>query len=321
MAFEKVTDGSGWNGDVLRKGGGFLQSWEWGEFQRALGREVVRLRDGGTMVQAVRMPLPFGKSYWYVPRGPVGGGIGAPLAGGIFTRFEPSSVPEKAKKVPSVQPSQTVILDLAGSEEELLSAMHEKTRYNIRLAERKGVRVMPGPGSEDGFITFRELVKETSERAGIRSHDEDHYRRMLDALSGDMASEGEASSKLMFAEHDGKVLAAILLIRFGGTVTYLHGASSRDRKELMSPYLLHWEAIRQAKTWGAKAYDFWGVAPMEERDGKLRMKDSGHPWAGITRFKKGFGGDYVEYPGTFDLPGNRFWYTLYSVARRLRGRS
>ena len=321
MTFTEAKEGEGWNEDVLRKGGGFLQAWEWGEFQRSLGREVVRMRnDEGAMLQAVRMSLPMGKSYWYVPKGPLEGSSEGAFDDGIFVRFEPSSVPERGVKVAPVQPSETMILDLDRPEDELLAGMHEKTRYNIRLAEKKGVRIMPGSGSRDGFETFWNLVKETSERAGIKSHDPEHYRKMLEVLSGKTEETSDkAVAKLMFAEHDGKVLAGILLIRFGDTVTYLHGASSRDRRELMAPHLLHWEAIKEAKSWGVKRYDFWGVAPMESRDGKLKMKDPKHPWSGITRFKKGFGGEYIEYPGAFDLPRSLFWYKLYSVVRKIRG--
>lgn len=317
-----VTDNEGWNGEVLRKRGSFLQSWEWGVFQQAVGRHVERFRDpaDGSMMTAIKMPLPTGRSYWYVPRGPLGGDAVQAFDSGIFVRIEPANAPAEGTRVASVQPSQTMILDLDRSEDEILAGMHEKTRYNIRLAEKKGVRIMPGSSGHDGFETFWNLVKETSERAGIKSHDAEYYRKMLEALSGKMGETSDkAVAKLMFAEHDGKVLAAILLIRFGDTVTYLHGASSRDRRELMAPYLLHWHAIREAKSWGVKRYDFWGVAPMESRDGKLKLKDPKHAWAGITRFKKGFGGAYVEYPGTFDLPGSLFWYKLYSVVRRFRG--
>lgn len=322
MAFEKVTDSEGWNKEVLRKKGSFLQSWEWGSFQQSIGRTTERYRDSsdGSMVQAIRMALPLGQSYWYAPRGPLGGNPLQAFDSGIFVRIEPVTAPEGGKPVASVQPSQTMILDLARDEDEILSGMHEKTRYNIRLAERKGVQVMPASPAEDGFETFWHLVEETSERAGIRSHEEDYYRKMLGALSGDISTTSEkAVAKLYFAEHDGKVLAAILLIRFGDTVTYLHGASSRDKRELMAPHLLHWHAIKEAKAWGAKYYDFWGVAPMEMRDGKLKMKDPKHSWSGITRFKKGFGGKYIEYPGTFDLPRSTFWYKVYSAARKVRG--
>lgn len=319
MSFEKVSDNADWNTEILKMKGSFLQSWEWGEFQRLIGREVVRMKSDETLAQGIRMTLPLGKSYWYVPRGPIGGEIGDSFNDEIFTRVEPSSKPEKGVKVASMQPAQTMILNLEKDEEEILAGMHEKTRYNIRLAERKGVQIMPASSAGDGFDVFWNLVEETSERAGIKSHDKDYYRKMLISLSGDITTTTDkAVAKLFFAEHDGKALAAILLIRFGDTVTYLHGASSRDRRELMAPHMLHWHAIGEAKKWGAKHYDFWGVAPMEIRNEKLKMKNLKHSWAGITRFKKGFSGEYVEYPGTFDLPKNKFWYKVYSTFRKIR---
>jgi lipid II:glycine glycyltransferase (peptidoglycan interpeptide bridge formation enzyme) len=101
------------------------------------------------------------------------------------------------------------------------------------------------------------------------------------------------------------------MIYFGDTATYLHGASSRERRELMAPHLLHWTAMMDAKSWGFRTYDFWGVAPEGVE---------GHSWAGITRFKRGFGGKYVAYPGTYDVPVDRFWYGLYAATQKLRGR-
>jgi lipid II:glycine glycyltransferase (peptidoglycan interpeptide bridge formation enzyme) len=247
----------------------------------------------------------------------------------MFLRFEPLSMDPSAQlrsargdeervsgmtryvKTANVQPSQTLILDLKKEPEKLLAAMHEKTRYNIRLAEKKGVRVYAASGKEDSFEIFWDLLQETTERDAFRSHDKTYYRTMLETLAGDPAANGKTRpvAKLAFAEHDGRVLAANLMIYFGKTVTYLHGASSRVQREVMAPYLLHWQLIREARSWGYDAYDFWGVAPENEPD---------HPWAGITRFKRGFGGTYVEYPGAFDLPISRFWYTLYTLARRLR---
>jgi len=314
MSFEEEKNPEGWNEEVLRLGGGFLHSWEWGDFQEKNGREVLRLREvSGALLQAIRMPLPLGKSYWYCPRGPVfekeGEEVIDAISGneslrdGLFFRFDPIKkiTSDEIKKVSAVQPGQTSILDLSRSPDEIMADMHEKTRYNIRLAERKGVKVFPAPKSNDGFETFWQLLKETTERGRFKGHGKEYYRNMLDVMN----------ARILFAEHDGKVLAAILLISFGGRVTYLHGASNRERRELMAPYLLHWQAILDAKEQGYKEYDFWGVAPEGAKD---------HPWAGITRFKKGFGGKYVEYPGTYDLPLNKFWYGLYSTVQKLRRR-
>lgn len=339
---EKITLREGWNEGVLAAGGNFLQSWEWGEFQKAAGFDVLRLGESSTASfgQFIRRPLPFGHFYWYCPRGPLGDldaffghidtsmyrSVGPEFGGAMFVRLEPpvAKVYPVAKamgdkpggesigvSVTPVQPAQTLILDLKKEPEELLAAMHEKTRYNIRLAEKKGVRVYAASGREDSFEIFWDLLQETTTRDAFHAHDKSYYRTMLDTLSGDPESDGKNRpvARLAFAEHDGKVLAANLMIYFGGTATYLHGASSRVQREVMAPYLLHWHLIRESRSWGCYAYDFWGVAPENRPE---------HPWAGITRFKRGFGGTYVEYPGAFDLPLKRFWYTLYSLARRAR---
>ena len=298
-----VTDPNGWNEEVLRRGGGFLQSWEWGTFQEKAGHRVVRLRSDGATGQFIEHRLPLGRSYWYAPRGPLGSAAAFTSAkafsGATFLRVEPGDAPADSIRVASVQPSQTLVLDLTKDEEELLAGMHEKTRYNIRLAERKGVKVYEA--SPKDFDVFWSVMQETATRDAFRQHGKEHYRLMLEAFP---------FAKLMFAEHDGRVLAANLMVHFGDTATYLHGASSNARREVMAPHLLHWECIRRAKAAGIARYDFWGVAPA----------DAGpdHSWAGITRFKRGFGGTYVEYPGTFDIPLDGFWYGVYRALRRLR---
>ncbi|HJV32605.1 MAG TPA: peptidoglycan bridge formation glycyltransferase FemA/FemB family protein [Patescibacteria group bacterium] len=316
---ERVVESGGWNVDVLRLGGGFLQSWQWGEFQRALGREVLRFREDGAMAQMIRMRLPFGKSYWYCPRGPLGAlpslAADADVKKATFLRVEPSTTPgAEAVKVRDVQPGQTLIVDLAPEREAIMAAMHEKWRYNIRLADRKGVRVYVAGERDPGALeVFWGLLEETTERDKFRAHDKEYYRSMLEALAGDPAKDGATRpvARLVFAEHDGRVLAANLMVYFGGTATYLHGASSRARRELMAPQLLHWTAMLDAKAWGYRAYDFWGVAPEGTEN---------HPWAGVSRFKRGFGGTYVAYPGTYDVPIDRTWYRLYALAQKMRGR-
>lgn len=322
---ETITDPNGWNEEILRRGGDFLQSWEWGAFQEKTGQKVLRVKDAetGGMAQLARRALPFGKSYWYCPRGPLGRMAGlekaSEIAGSMFLRVEPPKTDPstalgmtRGVKVADVQPGQTLIVDLSQDQEALLAAMHEKWRYNIRLAERKGVRVyMAGADDASALEVFWGLLNETTERDRFRAHDKEYYRLMLETLSGDPVADGKTRpvARLAFAEHDGKALAVNLMLYFGGTATYLHGASSRERREVMAPQLLHWKAMTDAKSRGFSAYDFWGVAP----EGAEK-----HPWAGITRFKRGFGGRYVSYPGTYDLPIDRFWYTLYRLARRVR---
>lgn len=323
---ERVTVQGDWNQEVLRLGGGFLQSWEWGTFQEKAGAEIARWRGAApegagnraALALLVKRALPFGRSYWYCPRGPLGADAveklvaSDALRGATFLRCEPSEALPAARKVRDVQPCQTLVVDLRQDSEALLAAMHEKWRYNIRLAERKGVKVfLAGAHDPSALEIFWQLMSETTERDQFRAHEKEYYQQMLETLAGDPATDGKTRpvARLVFAEHDGKVLAANLMLYFGGTATYLHGASSRERREVMAPQALHWQAMQDAKSWGYADYDFWGVAP---------EGIEGHPWAGITRFKRGFGGRYVSYPGTFDLPLDHFWYTVYAFVRRLR---
>jgi len=213
----------------------------------------------------------------------------------------------KSKK--EIQPSQTVILDLTKTEEELLAEMKSKTRYNINLAERKDIKITQQTTHNSQLTTFLELLKETAEREGFRLHPKEYYEKLFAAHSPNF------SVKLFLAEYNGKTIAAHLLVFFGnparttdviqsgGQAVYLHGASSREHKDAMAPYLLHWEAIKEAKRRGYLTYDFWGISEKK--------------WPGLTRFKKGFGGAEKEYPGAFDLVFAQFWYWVYNIVRKI----
>lgn len=332
-----------WDAFTLAHGGNFLQSWGWARFQEALGRETYRATlekpGGGRAAQyvAIVLPLLFGRKYAYVPRGPIvdvadpAGDAGrihletciamlrekAVAAGAVFTRVEwpyrEGASPVSAEDLDrwgfeaarSRQPAHTSILDLRKSEEELLAGMHHKTRYNIRVAERHGVTVRDAAPEEIG--AFWRMLAETAARDNFSAHEERYYRVMTETLRPGI---GGLAVRLVLAEREGKAIAGALLAEYGGTVTYLHGASVAAERRVMAPYLLHWTIIRDAKRAGSVAYDFWGVAPDDGPE---------HPWAGITRFKVGFGGERASYLGAWELPGNPFWYTLYRYAKRLRG--
>lgn len=295
----------------------FLQSWFWGETTISGKEEVERFgaEDRGELVAVatvIKKPLfgPF--SYWYIPRGPQGDRQGVefilqelkkkkPKA--VFLRFEPEDyvhdkeVIKNLVKTVDWQPAKTLMLDLGGSEEELLGAMHQKTRYNIRLAEKKGVTVREGKNSEADFREFWRLMSLTGERDGFRLHSFSHYQRLLEA---------NKNIKLFFASYQGKNIATGLFCFFSGRVTYLHGASDSEARNLMAPYLLQWELIKQAKKEGFRYYDFYGIS--EEK------------WPGVTRFKLGFGGFTKDYPGTHDFVFRPAVYHFYEFLRQARRR-
>ena len=306
---------------------GFLQSWQWGKFQEKLGRSIYRLvlqDDDGEILavtQLIRMPLPLGKCYFYIPRGPIESSKSkvkssklteylfseikslAKKEGAIFVRLDPAwqneSVGAKALKdaipVGLVQPKQTLILDIAKSEEDLLSQMKSKCRYNIKVAQKHCVEIDEGEKYLDDFIN---LTKKTAQRDEFISHGENYYRQMLAALAPD------GTMKLIVAKDGDKVIVANLVIFFGDWCVYLHGASDYDYRDQMAPYLLQWETIQLAKGYGKKYYDFWGV---DEKK-----------WPGVTRFKTGFAPEraFTQYVGAYDLPVSKWWYKIYKVLKR-----
>ena len=207
----------------------------------------------------------------------------------------------------AIQPQQTLILDLAQSDQQLLAGMKPKHRYNIKVAEKNGVTTeFLTQNLSNEFPRFWDLLSNTADRHTFRTHSESHYRSIIENL------EPKENVALCFARHNGKDVAAFMIIIEGPVGTYLHGGSNYDDRNLMAPYLLHWHVMQELKKRGATTYDFWGV---HVKDGEAIQ---GHPSSGTTRFKLGFGGTIVEYPPTFDIILNPFCYTLYSLVQRSR---
>ncbi|NCD06914.1 MAG: peptidoglycan bridge formation glycyltransferase FemA/FemB family protein [Spirochaetia bacterium] len=215
-----------------------------------------------------------------------------------FLRIEPmfnyNSSRYRIIKSRQIQTQKTLLLDLSLSEEELLKQMHQKTRYNIRLAKKKEVEIKEG--TIDNINSFYELLRNTKDRNSFGIHPRDHYEKLLSDSSGKI--------KLYLAYYNKKIIAGGLFSFFGDQATYLHGASSNEYRNIMAPYLIQWEAIKEGKRNSCKYYDFWGI--------------SDSLWPGVTRFKKGFGGFVYNYPGTFDIIVNKNRYFLYSFLRKIR---
>ncbi|MBU4315105.1 aminoacyltransferase, partial [Patescibacteria group bacterium] len=210
--------------------GSFLSSWEWGEFQRSIGRVVERVyvddSQGVTLAQAIKMPLPLGKHYWYTPKGPIGSAnidhrievLRKELGNGMFLRMEP--VEETGLlHVPDVQPSATTALDLTAGQEAVFENLKPKTRYNIRLAERKGV--IPKIVNMQRFADFERLLDQTTARDRFSSYPHTYYQTLLETMRGD-----GAQAYLAVGFYKDRVICANIMIDFAGVRTYLHGASS-----------------------------------------------------------------------------------------------
>lgn len=263
-----------WDKKAIELGGSILQSWVWGEFQKSLGFKINRFSGDDFINLVVELPLPMGKKYLYSPRGPVGNAESALLDinkfGGIdhdvaFARLDPNKPLNLPKAIKEAQPSKNWMLGLEKSEEELLIHMKPKHRYNISLAKRRGVIVREG--TKEDLLIFWKLLLETAGRGKFSLHPQNYYWQLWEILP-------EENLKLLIAEYKGKPLTAMLLTMFGDTATFLHGGSTIANKDVMAPYLLHWEGIKLAKQLGYKNYDFGGISNEEK-----------HAWAGITRLK------------------------------------
>ena len=226
----------------------------------------------------------------------------------IFIQLEPNVLDGNVPLRPSHHPlftKYTFVLDLTKSEDTLLAAMHPKTRYNIRVAQKHGVVVGE---HNDAFESYLALTKETTSRQGFYAHNETYHRTMWDI----MRKAGIAH--LFTASYHGEILSAWIVFVYGDTVYYPYGASSRSHREVMAPTLMLWEIARWAKKKGLKKFDLWGALGPPSADGP----DENDPWYGFHRFKQGFNPRLVEFIGSYDLVINAPLYTLYTIADTIR---
>ncbi len=303
-----------------------LQSWEWGEFRQAQGHKVIRLGvyQKNRLVQVFqatfhRLPhLPY--SIGYLPKSLLPGQEVIDFLkkiGGqnkvIFIKLEPNIEAEEGsrKKLEklgltpgkSLFTKYTSVIDLTVSEEELLAGFKSKTRYNIRLAQKHGVKIQED-NSDKAFNDYLKLLFETTDRQGFYAHDKKYHREQWQALKP------SDIPHLFTAAYQGEILAAFLLFVFNDTLYYPYGASSREHKELMAPNLLMWEAIKFGKSQGCAKFDLWG-------DTEPNPAPT-HPYFGFHRFKEGFSPRLVEFVGTYDLVINPTLYQLYKMGDFLR---
>lgn len=324
----------------------FLQSEVWLRFQESAGHGIIRVTDGGVSVGGIVHLLPIAGKYLYTPRFPWSGIPNTPPKAdqSWAGNFQLSKLVEEAKKrncgwmrvepetevvrneiirsarndgiktvkAPhDMQPRETFVVDISKDESVLLAEMKSKTRYNIRLAEKKGVRVFVS-GDEKYRKAFVDLVTGTADRKGIVPHPRRYYETMLDTLLGDSAA-------LFVAEHEGDILGANLMIFHGDTATYLHGGSADVKREHMAPFLLQWEAMKEAKHRGCVRYDFGGVRTVNSQQSTANEKQSApNGWEGITRFKTGFSPATAPtaFPGCYDIilsPSRYFLYRFFST--------
>ncbi|EKD55987.1 MAG: methicillin resistance protein [uncultured bacterium] len=351
----------------------FLQTKDWAEFQEAYGRKIFWIDDK----LVVKFDLPFGKSWFYAARIELKTENEkrktkeielfykelAELANkenAIFCKIEPNLLENtkiqdtitkqiinlKSKIVNCLQPQDELILDVSLTEEKLLEQMHSKTRYNIRLAQKKDLKVEVSQDSKDIDIFYNLAVK-TSAHDGFKYHSRAYYQKMLKILGNGKEVKVELVTCYML--HDHVPVASAILLYHGDMCYYLHGASDWSKRQLMAPYLMQWEAIKCAKKKGCKWYNFGGVAPLNnaEHGNKLDTEQRGiiqnlsesnkseiinhkskistnHSWSGITRFKMGFINqnfnqeNFLHYPDAYDIVYQPALYWMYKIVKKYK---
>ena len=310
-----------WNQFIFKHPDGHvLQTGEWGELKAAFGWQAMRVVSGESGVQLLMRSLPMGTTLAYLPK---------PISFDDNPLIEEVDHLCRAKKsimlkverddwdsnptnmAPSlenfqfsphtIQPRRTIVVDLSGTEEEILGRMKQKCRYNIRLAEKKGVTVRPWRDIKG----FHDLMKLTGGRDGFGVHSLDYYDRVFKLFHP------AGMAEMLVAEFEGKPLAALMVFSRGKRAWYLYGASSDQERNRMPAYLLQWEAMRWAKSKGADEYDLWGVPDEDENTLESQFESRQDGLWGVYRFKRGFGGKILRAAPALDKVYNPLLYKLY----------
>jgi peptidoglycan pentaglycine glycine transferase (the first glycine) len=319
---------SAWDGFLDRHANAhILQTAAWGELKAAFGWEVVRVVAGeGTGAEAgaqiLFRRLPLGFTLAYIPKGPVGNDwkklwteVDALCRGkrSILLKVEPDLWEHPAGNEPvsppagfhlsphAIQPPRTLLVDLQDEEQTVLGRMKQKTRYNIRLALKKGVVVRPW--SDVG--TFYRLMQVTGTRDEFSVHSQEYFQKTYDLFSA------REECELLLAEFEHEPLAAIMVFARGGRAWYFYGASSNEHRERMPAYLLQWEAMRWARAKGCWEYDLWGVPDEDEQTLEENFSRNSSGLWGVYRFKRGFGGRLCRSAGPWDRIYQPGLYQLY----------
>jgi lipid II:glycine glycyltransferase (peptidoglycan interpeptide bridge formation enzyme) len=331
--FAKPADQPAWDELVAAApGGGPLQSWAWGELKAGFGWRAQRMCVGTACAQVLYRRLPAGLgTLAYVPKGPLAdcaNGLAIkdllnaiqPLAReqrAICLKIEPNLEDDPAlvgdlralgfqASPQTIQPRRTIVVDLDVEPEAMLKRMKQKTRYNVRLAARRGVTVRHG--EEADLPAFYDLMQVTAKRDSFGIHSRAYY----EATYSLFVPAGQGC--LLLAEHEGKLLAALIVLAFGGTAIYMAGASSNEGRNLMPTYLLQWESMLWARKQGCRAYDLWGVPDENEATLEAEFTQRNDGLWGVYRFKRGFGGQLVRAAGAWDLVYAPLRYRLYRMA-------
>lgn len=325
-----------WNTELKANGGHLLQSWEWGEFKSRHGWEPERIHvsgaDGEGWAQVLfrhRGPISLG----YLPRGPLMSGDPTRVWPELKREIDRTAGRHRAMSIiiepnddmglsgplsdygmvegpEHLQPSRTVRIPLL-DDEAILKQMHQKTRYSVRLALRRGVDVSYArAGDQQAIDDYYTLMEDTANRNEFHIHSREYYADFLDVFGDD--------AFFVFANWEGNLSAVVMAAAFGDEGAYMYGATSTEHRGHGAAFLLQFEAMKWARDRGAKWYDLWGIPKEDPKSicGADKAKISGtkgDDWSGMYRFKTGFGGEIVTLPDTLE---RRYLPLLPWIARR-----
>jgi lipid II:glycine glycyltransferase (peptidoglycan interpeptide bridge formation enzyme) len=332
-----------WDNFITTYHGHLLQSWAWGELKSRFGWTAHRIQVDDAAAQILFRRLPLGLTIAYIPKGPVVDWTNRQQCQALFSTIHTEAKNHRAiflkvephlwcrfadcsQSVPAlqaaaeflvgsgfiladtVQPRTSLVVDISGDEDAVLAAMKQKTRYNIRLATKKGVTVRMGSAAD--VNTFYDLSVTTSTRDGFGIHSLDYYQAAYDLFAPDRGA-------LLLSEFEGEPLAALMAFCHGLDAFYFFGASSNRRRKLMPNYLVQWAAIQWARNQGCIRYDLWGIPDADPTTLEAEFQKRRDGLWGVYRFKRGFGGQVVQSIGAYDYVYNPVFYQLYKLRRGL----
>lgn len=327
-----------WDSYVEAQGGHVLETSRWGRLKRAFGwsDEIVTLEQHGRIAAGAlalyrRLPLGLG-TIAYVPRGPIVDWEDRALVEDLLEALDAAARRRRAvllKLEPdiesgpimrdrlarlglrpsphSVQPPRTILLNIDGTEDDILARMNQGTRRKIRTAAKREVIVRRD--NQDGLAAFNALMAITGQRDSFGVHSPEYYRTALDLFAPDNAA-------LLIACYQERALGGLMAYALGKRAWYFYGASSNEERERMPNYALQWEAIRWARERGCTEYDLWGIPDEDEAalEAQFQTRDDGL-W-GVYGFKRGFGGRVWRAVGAWDRVYNPVMYAMYRLAVR-----
>jgi peptidoglycan pentaglycine glycine transferase (the first glycine) len=305
-----------------------LQTATWGALKSVYGWQQHFVRSGQAGAMMLIRQLPLGLKLAYIPKGPIGEWSETLVnaldhscreLGAFALKVEPDAFDSEMlgntltdlgfrRSPQTIQPRRTLLIDIADDEDDILARMHQKTRYNIRLAKRKEVEVRPW----NDLAAFGHMMHRTADRQDFGVHTTPYYQRAYDLFH----PRGEC--EVFVAEYQDEPLASLMVFGRGERAWYLYGASTPKERHRMPAYALQWAAIRWARARGCRRYDLWGVPDASEQELEDSFTDRHDGLWGVYRFKRGFGGDLVRFAGAWDRVYQGAVYGAYRLFARVR---